>query len=673
MCFCSKLYFIWIKIIEIELMKVRNVKADTTDAMPVMTLVLMVILSLLLAGWQLFDVKDFSGVQVYLPMVQAVLLLIAVTLGIAYFKIKTNSLRSQDVLGLTHGASTLSFKNTEAVLGAAAGGVIRVNRNLQAEYLSEVASSLTGWSAEEARSRPIQDVVNVQGVRAIDTLRQIIEDQFLKPDSIFDLHDVKILTKSAEAKYVKFKTAPVHTVDGGIEYVALVIQDVTDDRAAMQELYNQASRDSLTGLYNRKSFQEFLEEALSEDAANKKTNVLCYMDLDHFKTVNDVCGHAAGDELLKQIADLFSKRVRSTDRLARTGGDEFAILLTGCSVERGKIIFERILEDVQTYRFTWNQNTFQVGVSMGALEFDSTCRVTDMGSLMLSADEACYTAKKLGRNQLYIKDVGDTSENNKIDSGENWEAILNEALQYDKFALYVQPIMALQAEVMLKERQYEVLIRLPQDEEVLSPGSFMPAAQRLGLMGALDRWVVEKTIRNIASGNYVDDEHRKQVFTINLSADSVNDEEFIGFVSRMLKEYNVPASILCFEISESIVLANFMRAQVLLNELVDIGASGSLDDFGSGISSLSYLRDLPVSYLKIDGTFIRNMSKNRVDAAMVDAVNKVGQVMNLSTIAESVENDITKQLLKRMGVNYAQGYHCGKPIEFAQIHLAEAS
>ena len=191
--------------------------------------------------------------------------------------------------------------------------------------------------------------------------------------------------------------------DGSVEYVALVIQDVTDDRAAMQELYNQASRDSLTGLYNRKSFQEFLEKALSEDVANKKTSVLCYMDLDHFKTVNDVCGHAAGDELLKQIADLFSKRVRSTDRLARTGGDEFAILLSGCTVERAKIIFERILEDVQGYRFTWNQNTFQVGVSMGALEFDTTYRVTDMGGLMLSADEACYTAKKLGRNQLILK------------------------------------------------------------------------------------------------------------------------------------------------------------------------------------------------------------------------------------------------------------------------------
>ena len=653
-------------------MKVRNVKAEVGEAMPVMTLVLLVVLSLLLAGWQLFDVEEVSGIQVYLPMVQAVLLLISATLGVAYYKIKTKAFKSQDVLGLTHGGSSLSFKNTEAVLGAAAGGVIRVNRDLKAEYLSEIALSITGWTAEEAQGRPIQEIVNVQGVRAADTLRQIIEDQFHKADSVFDLHDIKIQTKKSEAKYVKFKTAPVHAVDGSVEYIALVIQDITDDRAAMQELYNQASRDSLTGLYNRKSFQEFLETALSEDATNKKTNVLCYMDLDHFKTVNDVCGHAAGDELLKQIADLFSKRVRSTDRLARTGGDEFAILLSGCTVERAKLIFERILEDVQSYRFTWNQNTFQVGVSMGALEFDTSYRVTDMGSLMLSADEACYTAKKLGRNQLYIKDATDKTESIQVEGGENWESVLNDALKHDNFELYVQPIMPLQADVLLKERQYEVLIRLPHEDEILSPGSFMPAAQRLGLMGAVDRWVVEKTVRNIASGNFVDLKERTQVFTVNLSADSVNDEEFIGFIKRMLRDYDVPASILCFEISESIVLANFMRSQALLNELVDIGACGSLDDFGSGISSLSYLRDLPVSYLKIDGAFIRNMSKNRVDAAMVDAVNKVGQVMNLSTIAESVENDITKQLLKRMGVNYAQGYHCGKPIAFDQMHLAEA-
>ena len=633
----------------------------------------MVVLSLLLAGWQLFEVKEMSGMQVYLPMLQAVLLLMAVTLGIAFYKLRTNLLKSQDVLGLAHGGSTLSFKNTEAVLGAAAGGVIRVNHSLHAEYLSEVATGITGWSAEDAQNQPIQSVVNVQGVRAIDTLKQIIKDQFLKPDSIFDLHDVKILTKFSDTRYVKFKTAPVHASDGSIEYVALVIQDVTDDRAAMQELYNQASRDSLTGLYNRKSFQDFLEATLSKGSSNKQTSTLCYMDLDHFKTVNDVCGHAAGDELLKQVADLFCKRVRSTDRLARTGGDEFAILLVGCCVDRAKIIFQRILEDVQRYRFTWNQNTFQVGVSMGALEFDSTYRVTDMGGLMLSADEACYTAKKLGRNQLYIKDAAEQKNESNADNSENWELILNNALKYDNFALYVQPIVALQAEVLLKETQYEVLIRLPYENEVLSPGSFMPAAQRLGLMGALDRWVVEKTVRNIASGNFTDDADRKQLFTVNLSADSVNDKRFIDFISRILKEYDVPASILCFEISESIVLANFMRSQTLLNELVNIGASGSLDDFGSGISSLSYLRDLPVSYLKIDGTFIRNMSKDRVDAAMVDAVNKVGQVMNLSTIAESVENDITKQLLKRMGVNYAQGYHCGKPIEFELMHLAEAS
>ena len=653
-------------------MKVRNAKPESSNAVPIMTLVLMVLLSLLLAGWQFFDIREASGVTVYLPMVQAVLVLIAVTLGISFYKLKTESLKSEDVLGITHDGSTLSFKNTEAVLGVAAGGVIRVNRNMQAEYLSEVASSITGWVSDEVIGQPIQSIVQVQGVRAIDTLKQIIESQFLKPDSIFDLHDVKILTKSTEAKYVKFKTAPVHGSDGSIEYVALVIQDVTDDRAAMQELYNQASRDSLTGLYNRKSFQDFLEAALSEDSTSDKTNVLCYLDLDHFKTVNDVCGHAAGDELLKQVADLFSKRVRSTDRLARTGGDEFAILLKGCSVDRAKIIFERILEDIQRYRFTWNQNTFKVGVSMGALEFDSTHRVTDMGQLMLSADEACYTAKKLGRNQIYINNSEEENHEAASEASENWEKILKNALKYDNFALYVQPIMPLQAEVELKERQYEVLIRLPHNGEVLSPGSFMPAAQRLGLMGSIDRWVVEKTVRNIASGNFADDADRKEIFTINLSADSVNDEDFVGFVNRILKDFEVPASILCFEISESIVLANFMRSQVLLNDLVDIGASGSLDDFGSGISSLSYLRDLPVSYLKIDGTFIRNMSKNRVDAAMVDAVNKVGQVMNLNTIAESVENDITKQLLKRMGVNYAQGYHCGKPIEFERIRLAEA-
>lgn len=657
-------------------MKLRNAQPEQNNVMPVMTLVLLVVLSVLLSGWQLLDVNRVSGVQVYLPMVQSALLLIAVTLGVAFYKIKSDAMRSQDIMGLTHEASRLSFKNTEAVLGAAVGGVIRINKQLEVEYLNEMAMSLTGWQLAEAQGCSIEDVVNVQGGKGAATLKQIVMEQFSKRDSVFDLHDIKLMSKRSETKYVKIKTAPIQNEQGNIDYVALIIQDVTDDRTAMEELYNQASRDSMTGLYNRKSFQEFLEKALVDGEENKNVNVLCYMDLDHFKTVNDVCGHAAGDELLKQVADLFSKRVRSTDRLARTGGDEFAILLTNCGINRAKIILGRILQDIQNYRFTWHQNTFQVGVSLGAVEFDSGSRITDMGSLMLSADEACYMAKKSGRNQLYVKDPEEgSSKDEKQDSGENWEAVLKGALNHDNFLLYVQPIVSLQIESEADdpECQYEVLIRLSHQGDVLAPGSFMPAAQRLGLMASLDRWVVNKTINNIAAGKFVQNNASKQVFTINLSAESVNDDSFVGFVSAVLEDRGVPASMLCFEISESIVLANFMRAQALLSELSAIGACGSLDNFGSGISSLSYLRDLPVSYLKIDGSFIRSMSKNRVDAAMVDAINKVGQVMELSIIAESVENDITRQLLKRMGVDYAQGYHCGKPIAFEDVYLAEAS
>ncbi|PWQ99010.1 putative bifunctional diguanylate cyclase/phosphodiesterase [Leucothrix arctica] len=652
-------------------MKVSNVPVGQSNTIPVMTLVLLVTLSLMLAGLQLFNVADLAGIQVYLPMIQTVLLLIAVTLGVVFYKIKTQSLESQDVLGLTHGASQLSFKNTEAVLGATVGGVIRVNRQYEAEYLSEAACTLTGWNVDDATGLSIESVVSLQGLRAEGSLRQIIADQFLNAESVFDLHDVKMLTKNSDSKYVRLKTVPVQSGSGEIDYVALVIQDVTDDRAAMEDLYQQASRDSMTGLLNRKSFQENLKEVLASGQETKAVNVLCYLDLDHFKTVNDVCGHAAGDELLKQVADLFSRRVRSTDKLARTGGDEFAILLVGCGIQRAQKVLERILQDVQAYRFTWNQNTFQVGVSIGVIEFDSSSRVTDMGRLMLQADEACYMAKKLGRNQLYIQDDKEVSSEAEKEKSTDWEGILNSALKHDGFSLYVQPIVPLQGVDGSEDCQYEVLIRMPHEGEVLSPGSFMPAAQRLGLMGSVDRWVVEKAVKNIASGNFTS--NKKQIFTINLSADSVSDDSFTDYLQAVLTDNTVPASMLCFEVSESVVLANFMKAQVLFNDLVEIGASGSLDDFGSGISSLSYLRDLPVSYLKIDGAFIRSMSKNRIDAAMVDAVNKVGQVMNLKTIAESVEDDITKQLLKRMGVDYAQGYHCGKPLAFENIYLSEAS
>ncbi|RVU83951.1 EAL domain-containing protein [Leucothrix sargassi] len=651
-------------------MTVRNVPVEQGNTIPVMTLVLIVTLSLILAALQLFDVTTLGGFEVYLPMIQSVLLLFAVTLGIVFYKIKTQSMKSQDVMGLTHGASQLSFKNTEAVLGATVGGVIRVNREFQAEYLSDAACELTGWVSEDAVGQSIESIVSLQGGRAEESLKQIISDQFEHADSAFDLHDVKMATPNGDSKYVRVKTVPVQARSGEIEYVALVIQDVTDDRIAMEDLYQQASRDSMTGLLNRKSFQEELKEVLGGGQDSKEVNVLCYLDLDHFKTVNDVCGHAAGDELLKQVADLFSRRVRSTDKLARTGGDEFAILLVGCGVQRATKVLERILQDVQAYRFTWNQNTFQVGVSIGVVEFDSSSRVADMGNLMMNADEACYMAKKSGRNQLYIQDNRDDKPAAEQEKTTDWEGLINSALKHDGFSLHVQPIVPLQGVDESEGCQYEVLIRMPLDGDLLSPGSFMPAAQRLGLMGNIDRWVVVNAIKSIAEGNFLN--QHNQVFTINLSADSVSDDAFLDYLKAVLADNNVPASMLCFEVSESIVLANFMKSQILFNGLVEMGASGSLDNFGSGISSLSYLRDLPVSYLKIDGGFIRTMSKNRIDAAMVDAVNKVGQVMNLKTIAECVEDDITKQLLKRMGVDYAQGYHCGKPLMFENIYLPEA-
>jgi Amt family ammonium transporter len=636
------------------------------------------VFSILLAVWQILynQGSNFvTGVPVFLPLFQAVLLLLVIVFGVLLYKVRYQSILSQDVMGMTDQGVDLSFSNTENFLGAAAGGIIRLNSLFEVEYINAAAITILGYADKDARGESIYRLIkkyNSKNGRFI--LKDALEEQFKTVQSPSKFSEISLLNLFGERRYLKLKTAPVQNNQGTIDYVILIMQDLTEEKERMKQLYRQASIDFLTGLRNRHSFQQSLDELLAKSTVSIERHVLCYMDLDHFKVVNDVCGHAAGDELLKQIADIFSKSVRSSDKLARVGGDEFAILLPRCEIDTSKKIFNRILNDVNNYRFTWQQNSFSVGVSIGVIEFDSKSRLSDRSALMVQVDQACYKAKQHGRNQLYIQSQEDDVSGSKSDSADqndSWDESINQSLKNNQFVLFIQPIVCLDKTDPCRNDQFEVLVRMEHQGELLSPGSFLPSAERLGLMATIDRWVVSKTIETIANNRVAQVQRqgqRDRLFTINISADTVLDTSFISFVSVLLSDKKVDPSLLCFEISESVALANFAQTQVTLQNLSELGCSGSLDDFGSGFSSLNYLRDLTLQYLKIDGSFIRNMSKNRIDAAMVDGVNKVGQVMNLRTIAELVENEITVKLLQKMGVDYAQGYHCGKPFPMNEIY-----
>ncbi len=645
---------------------------DVVDGrVSVVSIATLFVLSLLLATWQVLYNQGnslVSGIPVFLPLLQAVLLLLVLVFGAILFRGRYKSILSQDVMGITSQDVNMSFANTENFLSAAAGGIIRINESFKVEYINATAMNILGYKGGDLRGELIYTLINkYESKRANFVLKDALEKQFHNEITPSGFNDITLFNNENEQRYIKLKTAPVQDSKGKVTFVILIMQDLTEEKKMMSQLYRQASVDSLTGLINRHSFQRSLDNLLSNSTGTTQRHVLCYMDLDHFKVVNDVCGHAAGDELLKQVSDIFSKSVRTSDKLARVGGDEFAVLLPKCELETSRRICNRILEDIRNYRFTWQQNSFSVGVSIGAIEFDSTCKVSDRSELMIKVDKACYKAKQGGRNQLYIENMGDKpidANNAEKEKTENWDRSINQALKSDQFVLYIQPIVSLDESDPDSSDQYEVLVRMKHEGELLSPGSFLPSAERLGLMSKIDRWVVGKTIDIIASNNYG---QKNRLFTINISADTVLDASFISFVSTLLDDKAVDPSNLCFEISESVALANFSETQGMLKKLSGLGCSGSLDDFGSGFSSLNYLRDLSLQYLKIDGTFIRNMSKNRIDAAMVDGVNKVGQVMNLRTVAELVENEITVKLLQKMGVNYAQGYHCGKPFPIEDI------
>ena len=551
---------------------------------------------------------------------------------------------------------------TDKILDAVSGCVITVNKDHSISYINEAAEELIGIDYQYLGS-PILDVFDIQDRRGNSITQSVLTDQERYPERDFRLGQVKLISKDQGERYINLATRSI-LVDNDNEShgIVLVFRDVTADRKVMNNLYRQASQDALTGLINRSSFERSLEHVLQISNNSGVSNALVYIDLDHFKIVNDSCGHVAGDELLRQVAQIFSRYVRQIDKVARVGGDEFAILLQACPLERAKTIVESILNDLRSFRFIWQEKNFVVGASIGLIEFDSGVGKSLKG-LLNAADQACYMSKKLGRDQYHILDM-EKHINIEDPYLIDWKEQLEYALNNDGFSLQAQPIVPLQKERLDSIRQYELLIRLNHENNTYRPGSFLPAAERLGLMEEIDKWVVKHVLKR-ASHHYKSGKKSNHYkLMINLSTQTIQDESFIDFLKQSFKETSVPPTLLGFEVSEPIAVANFSAIKKLFNGLKELGCGRVLDDFGSGFSSLSYLREIPVNYLKIDGAFVRNLASNDVDAAMIKAVNQVGKVMNLFSIAESVEDEQTLDALRQIGVDFAQGYHCGKPVPF---------
>ncbi len=437
-------------------------------------------------------------------------------------------------------------------------------------------------------------------------------------------------------------------------YIAqLVIRETSRKNS---EIHFQASHDELTKLVNRKEFNHRLDEAFNTARDNHESHALCFLDLDKFKTVNDSCGHKAGDELLIQLTRIIKDNIRSHDTLARIGGDEFGLLLEGCSLEKAIEIAEGIVCLIKNYEFNWQHKKFHVGVSIGLVIIDHNTQ--DIEIALSQADIACYAAKDMGRNQVHIHGLDDERVK-KMHKELSWVADINSASGDNRFSLCLQSIENLQNKEACS--MYEVLLRLNDDEGTLiSPGSYIPAAERFSLMKNVDYWVIEQVFKQL-SKLYTSIKDCNVRLFINISANSLTNSQFSEFVIQQYKKYNIAPDAVCLEMSESNAINNINQTADVISTLRKYNIKFALDDFGTGISSFSYLKNLPVDYLKIDGDIIKNISHNTADKAMVAAINQIGKVMNIETIAKHVENVFTLNQLKEIGIDYAQGFYLDKP------------
>jgi diguanylate cyclase (GGDEF)-like protein len=426
---------------------------------------------------------------------------------------------------------------------------------------------------------------------------------------------------------------------------------------AQKTIEHLAYHDVLTGLYNRAEFERRMEQAM-KNANPDKQYALFYLDLDQFKIINDTCGHVAGDELLKQVTVLLKGPVRGSDVLARLGGDEFGVLLEDCSQAHAEEVAERMLQLVDEFRFSWRDKTFSIGVSIGLVMLDSPEQTYT--EVMRAADMACYAAKDKGRGRVHIYRPDDVELVRRRGEME-WVEQLNRGLQNNQFVMHKQCIISLNGTA--KGPSCEFLIRLKgSDGKLVLPGAFIPAAERYDLMPKLDRWVVTNVFAHLAQKFTTCKAKADSIYFINLSGATLGDESFLNFVKKELSRSSIPPQSICFEVTETAAIANLSNALTFIQNVKSLGCKVALDDFGTGLSSFSYLKTFAADFLKIDGGFVRDMLNDPMDAAIVQAINNIGHVAGMKTIAEFVENADIQAKLSEMGVDYAQGYGINIPM-----------
>ncbi len=549
-------------------------------------------------------------------------------------------------------------ERAEVTLSSIGDGVLRTDARGVIDYLNPVAEKLTGWPASEAIGLPIARVFHVVDELGRRPLFNPV-DRCLKEGRAIELPGATLLLRRDGTEFaIRDSAAPIRDAQGRTTGAVLVFKDMTELRGMEREMTYLARHDPLTGLINRREFEHRLQFCLRTAAEERREHALFYIDLDDFKLVNDTAGHVAGDELLKQVTGVLSAGLRKGDTLARLGGDEFGVLLEDTPQARSREIAAELIAAVKALRFVWGERIFDVTASLGVVVIGEASG--DMGQVLSAADAACYVAKESGRNRSHLYQPDDTLV--ALRYGEmQWINRIHKAFEEERFRLYRQPIEPLRQNGGSRPPLCEIFIRMLDEQgEIASPGAFIPAAERYHLTPSIDRWVVRAAFAALAKGPLAGD-GCATCFAINLSGQSIGESTFLDYVLAELAASGIAAERLCFEITETAAVANLARARRFIAALKGLGCRFVLDDFGSGLSSFAYLKNLPVDFLKIDGEFVRGMVGDSVQRALVESIHQIGHVMGIQTIAESVENQATLAALRAIGVDYAQGYEIAAP------------
>lgn len=545
----------------------------------------------------------------------------------------------------------------EVTLFSIMEGVITTNADNSIQYLNPVAERLTGLSLKQAKNTDLNDAIKLV---LEDSNTQIpcptVACLKNRQTEVLENHSA-LLREDGTIIPIEATAAPMRNDMGEVIGSVMVFQDVSQERKLSRQLSYQASHDMLTGLLNRRMFEEQLESALFNVGLEDRHHVMCYLDLDQFKIVNDTCGHVAGDELLRQISELLKSNIREGDILARLGGDEFGLLLKNCDMKQATRVADKVRQSVKDFRFTWQEKLFEIGASIGVVGINS--ENMELTSILAAADMACYAAKDMGRNRVHVYEPSDamlTERHGQM----HWAGRITKALEDQRMMLYEQPIVCIKEDTRNVEH-CEILIRMrDEDNNIISPDAFIPAAERYNLMPTVDRWVIRMVFEHMNSSSC---DGKNNVVAINLSGTSLADDDLLEYIMEMAKKYGTDLSRICFEITETAAISNLAKATQFINALKLKGCRFSLDDFGSGLSSFTYLKNLPVDYIKIDGSFVVDMVNDPIDKAMVEAIVKIGHVMDVKVIAEWVENEETLVMLREIGVDFVQGYYLGVPSE----------